>query len=224
MKWIRPHLVAVALSCLAVAEPVDTPTLPGIRVDRDAGMVDIDALVVNREPEWLELLACTPGSLDHESILAIKARPSHVHLALLLLGLEPGHPSQPMRDGDRVVVKPPMGPVIQISLIFERDGKPVEIPANQWILQRETGQPMEDDRWLFAGSVWMDWQDQQHYLADQSGTAITLVNFNDDLLARPTDVSRDNDERRWVADTQAIPPLDTPVTIRLLSVPADPAG
>lgn len=215
MKRAVATLLIIFITGATFAESAEPPTLPGIRVDRDAGLVDLSAVVVNREPEWLELLACTPGSLDHESILAIEARPSHVHLALLLLGIEPGQPSRPVRDGDRVVVQPPTGPEIGVSLVYEHEGETVEVPANRWVLNRETDQHLTDHRWLFTGSVWMDFQGKRHYLADQSGTAITLVNFNDDLLARPTELSRDNDGQQWMANTEAIPPLDTPVTIRL---------
>ena len=216
MKRIVITLLVVFATDTAIAENHELATLlPGVRVDREAGLVDVDATVVNREPEWLELLACTPGSLDHESILAIRARPSHVHLALLLLDIVPGRPSKTVRDGDRYVVEPPAGPAVSVTLIYEQDGQPIEVPGSQWVVHRETGEHLADEPWLFAGSVWQEFEGERHYLADLSGTAITLVNFNDDLLARSTEVTRDNDGKTWVADTDAIPPLDTPVTIRL---------
>ncbi len=224
MRRVATILFGLALAASAPAEPpADEPVLPGIRLDREAGWVELDAKVANREPEWLELLACTPGSLDHESILEVHARPSHIHLALLLLGLEPGHPSRPAREGPNTVVVPPAGPEVRVSLHYEQDGKAFELPGNAWIIDRESGQRLPGDVWLFAGSVEMSYEGKQHYLADHSGTVLTLVNFNDDLLARATEVTRDNDRRRYGPDTDAIPPMDWPVTIRLTPVPADPA-
>ena len=41
----------------------------------------------------LELVACTKGAKEHESIVTIEARPMHVHAALLMLGARNGHPA-----------------------------------------------------------------------------------------------------------------------------------
>ena len=81
-------LVATAVTN-AVAEPVK---LPGIEINVQARCVDVEATVCLREGT-LELVACTKDSKEHESIVAIAARPMHVHAALLLLGAEPGNPA-----------------------------------------------------------------------------------------------------------------------------------
>ena len=41
---------------------------------------------------WLEQVACMVGTREHESLVVVEAKPSEVHAALLLLGLEPGTP------------------------------------------------------------------------------------------------------------------------------------
>jgi len=62
--------------------------------------------------EALGLVACTKGTKEHESIVAIKAKPVHIHAALLLLGAEPGSPATRQQLGDqaeRWIDVPPSG-------------------------------------------------------------------------------------------------------------------
>ncbi|MFW5653036.1 MAG: YdjY domain-containing protein, partial [Planctomycetota bacterium] len=64
---------------------------PLLTVDLKDRFVDVEA-VVGTDRGWLEQIACSPGTRTHESIVIALARPSHIHAALLLLGLEPGQP------------------------------------------------------------------------------------------------------------------------------------
>src|SRR5690606_30736298 len=46
-------------------KPAETPEkkiieLPGLRLDREKRVLDVEATVIRREGDWLELLACTP--------------------------------------------------------------------------------------------------------------------------------------------------------------------
>ena len=61
-------------------------------------------------------------------------------------------------------------------------------------------------------------EDQTIYMADLNGTVVSLVNFGDDVLARATDVTHNNDDGMWSAVTDRIPPVGTKVTIRLIPV------
>src|SRR5690606_16414817 len=60
-------------------KPAETPEkkiieLPGLRLDREKRVLDVEATVNRREGDWLELLACTPGTREHEAILTVTAR------------------------------------------------------------------------------------------------------------------------------------------------------
>jgi hypothetical protein len=59
----------------------------------------------------LEMFACPKYTKEHESVVAINALSSHVHQALLLLGVEPGSPV--VWDPE---YKPAHGPKIQIEV------------------------------------------------------------------------------------------------------------
>ena len=202
--------------------------LPGIHVDRDAGHVELDAKVVNRDADWLELLVCSPGSREYESILTSPARPSHIHLALLMLGLEPGSPLDWRRvengqaGEDRFEVDPPTGPRLRVICMWQQDGESHRAPANTWVEQQRTGEPMQGELWLFAGSQFVQHEGRQLYMADLNGTVLSLVNFGDDLLTRPTTMTNRSDNRAWGTRTKVIPPKGTPVTLRLVPAPDAP--
>jgi len=200
-----------------IAPTTPTPTtLPHITIDPQNQWVDLDATVVLRQGGWLELLACTPDSRTHESILAVHALPSHVHLALLTLGLEPGAPMKWHLEGEDYVATPAHGPKIAVTVIVpQADGPPREVPANQWFVHKQTGQSPPDNVWLFTGSSFDQEKDPPRYRADVEGSVISLVNFGDEVLARPTDTTSQNDQGMLQPNTEQIPEVGTKVKIRL---------
>ncbi|MCX5658835.1 MAG: YdjY domain-containing protein [Planctomycetota bacterium] len=193
-------------------------TLPHIRVDPQKRFIDVEGHVIVRDAKWLELLACTPKSREHEALLTVDARPSHIHLALLLLGLEPGSPLTWKREGEKIEVTPPHGPRVAVTLIYEKEGKPVEVPANKWVVNQKTHEVFAGNIWLFAGSKMVEYEGQSMYLADANGTAIALVNFGDDLLTRDTKMTNQSDDETWGCNTAEIPPVGTAVTMRIRPV------
>src|SRR5258708_5903139 len=69
------------------------------------------------------------GTKEYESVLRSRAQPSHLHFALLMLGLEPG---QPVRfDEAQKQWIPPRGPPLKLSCEFVRNGKTVVVPASR---------------------------------------------------------------------------------------------
>ena len=238
-KMSLTRVILVAFACLAAAESKppagrtasepSTPRaadvagkqrrLPHLRVDRKKKLVDIDATVALREGDWIELLACLRGSREHESILTVSARPSHIHLALLMLGAESGSPMMWRLEGEEIKIRPPSGAKVAVSIVTEKDGKTIETKANEWIVNQKTKQIMSDNIWLFTGSGFAEWDGKQVYRADAGGSVISLVNFGDDMLARPTRLTSHDDDALWGARTKAIPPIGTAVTVRLRPLP-----
>lgn len=218
---VTPAPAATAEKQTPRQEPTEVKTgeLPHIKIDLVKKTIDIDAKVVLREGEWLELLACTVNSKEHESVLAIEALPSHVHFALLMLGLEPGAPMRWVKkDKDKYEIRQGYGPKVAVTLRYEKDGKPVEVPANEWIIDQKKKEKLASNIWLFTGAEFQKFDDKEVYAADVNGTAITIVSFGDDLLARATDMTDRTDDATWAANTEAIPELGTKVTIRLTPV------
>lgn len=213
---------ALAGAAPAAGEPAvqeEAPALPHVSVDRERGHVEFEAEVIGDDADWLELLVCTAGGREHEALLKTLARPSHVHLGLLLLGLEPGQPAHLDATG---AFQPAAGPHLSVTL-HSVDGAFEPVPAGAWMIDREGAGSLETSAWLFAGSRLIE-QEQGNaaFLADANGTLISLVSFGDDLvlldLARKKTLGPGDDNQRFAA-SQAAPPAGTRVRVRLAPVP-----
>jgi hypothetical protein len=96
--------------------------LPGLAINVQERCVDIEATTC-LEHGMLELIACSKGSKEHESIVAVEARPMHIHTALLLLGANNGNPamSRPVHDqGTRWVHVPPRGDPVDVYVQYDK--------------------------------------------------------------------------------------------------------
>jgi len=195
----------------------------GITINRQAMTIDIQASVCLRSAEFLEMFMCTRDTREHESILATDATPSTIHFALLLLGQEPGSTLTYDANFDPPRLVPPTGPEVQIFIVREIGGLEQETPANRWIVDNKTHEIMEGNTWLFAGSQFAQYQGNEIYYADINGSAISLVNFGDDLLTLPNELTLDNasHDMVWAPRTQFIPEVGTAVVVRLRVQPAE---
>ena len=197
----------------------------GVTVNREDHYVDVQATVCLRKGEFLEMFACTKDTREHESILVVNAVPSTMHLGLLLLGLEPGKPLSYDRNFDPPKLVPAEGPEVNVFIVLKVDDIEREVPANRWVQDSKTKEMKEGNTWVFAGSQFVAFRDKEVYQADLNGSAISLVNFGDDLLTLPHEMTDANEShgKVWVPRTQAIPKVGTKVVIRLRPKAADEA-
>ncbi|QQE10768.1 hypothetical protein JD969_14845 [Planctomycetota bacterium] len=199
--------------------------LPHIQVDPDAGTVSFDAQFCWQPSDvcdWLELIVCKPNSREYESIISSNARPSHIHLALITLGFQPGKPQQTVKQNNKWSLIPPTGDPIQINIQYKdpKTSKLITRPVTDFILLRHTGKPMPPTNFLFTGSDFHDDLDgNPQYMADVNGSFISLVHFGDDLIAPPNNVNSANDEQRYQPNIDLLPPDKTPVKV-ILSKPS----
>lgn len=192
---------------------------PGITLDLGNRWVEVDATVVGRDVEWLELLACRPGTREYESIVTVDADAVQLNIALTLLGLTPGQPARTERDADgQLLFFAPHGPPLELFFVLgDQPGQP--IPANRWVIDQQTRQVMPDNRWVYTGSTIIEFQGENFFMAEKNGTVVSLLNFGDELVSRPTDQSEAGGTDFWTANTDAIPPLGT--TLKLRFQPAE---
>jgi len=218
--------------------------LPGLVINFQQRCVDVEGTVCLREG-LLELIACTKGTKEHESIVAIQARPTHIHVALLLLGAKNGNPAMRKptnEEGTRWIDIPPKGDPVDVYLVFKsKKGKMIERPISDFVAAAETrpdekvraknGEPAEDPKlphtFLFAGSRLREsGPGPRKYLSDLSGNVISIVTFGDELLCLPGIQGHDNDSLMWRVDPTDLPEIGTKVTLRLRpkGKPAPQAG
>ena len=202
--------------------------LPGLVIDFQKRCVDIEASIC-LDRGLLELVACTKGSKEHESIVAIQARPMHIHAALLLLGAKPGNPAmrKPIdKQETRWIDVPPGGDPVDVYLVFKNEeGKTVERPVSRFVAPSERtaeDQPGADEdtefphTFLFAGSLLRsDGPGPRKYLSDLSGNVISIATFGDELLCLPGIHGQQNGTLMWQVDPTELPKVGSKVTLRL---------
>ena len=224
---------AVALPCIA-GEPVSTSgtertsvKLPGMEINLKQRYVDLDASVCLSDG-YLELVACRKGSKEHESIVAVDARPMHIHTALLLLGANNGNPAMRKPTGDELawVEVEPRGDEIEVSLVYhDADAITVERSVNDFIKHSVDGVdrgnpnlklPEFAGKFLFAGSHLRDKDGgPREYLADTSGNIISIVTFGDELMCLSETQSHANGALSWRVDATHLPKVGTKIKLRL---------
>jgi hypothetical protein len=202
---------------------------PGGVINVQERCVDVESSVCLRRGE-LELVACIKGTKEHESIVAIEAKPMHIHLALLLLGAKPGSPATRKQLGDqaeRWIDVPPSGGPVDVFLVLKgKEGKRVEHPISDFIApsSKRSDDPASANQearfpthtFLFAGSVlYGDGPGPRRYLSDESGNVISLATFGDELLCLPAIHSQDNDALMWQVNATNLPAVGSKVTLRL---------
>jgi len=213
-------ILAAPLSC-ASAEPVEA--FPGVRLDRAARTVEFDGEVPiipdagDGTVVFLEVMVCVRDTKEHEALVVTDVRPSHVHAALLALGLEPGEPGGWRRADDTVRGYPPHGPAVRVEFVYQRDGEEVVEPAASWVKRDDNGERLEERPWVFAGSRMMDRGGGEQYDADGTGLLVGLTTFGSEVVAYPRLYAHDSaiEEPVWIADPERAPGFETPVTVRL---------
>jgi hypothetical protein len=206
--------------------------LLGLIINSRGRCVDIEATICLDEGA-LELIACTKGSKEHESVIAVEARPSLIHTALLLLGARSGSPAmrRPANEEQtRWVDIPPTGDLIDVFLEFNNaEGKRVERPISDFIRRRirdgierpKSGTEADKAQsiphaFIFAGSHLKDDGDgPRGYLADISGHVISMSTFGDELLCLSELHSHQQGALEWEIDPTHLPMKGTAVTLRL---------
>lgn len=193
---------------------------PGVRVRLTPPTVEVEAVRCLDEG-WLEQIACSPGTREHESLVVVSAKPSHIHAALLMAGFNPGNPGAWIYhdDDQHIEVRPPSGDKLQIAMRYSTNGSATEEPVRAWIRDHLGERQFPDVPWIFAGSriepnpKFMG--PGEHYVADQTGSIIGLVTFGDELIGCSAVIADQVDVQpaEWEVNTDAVPPVDTKVTI-----------
>ena len=225
-RWIC-ILVCVVAVAAAAASPAAGPAPPaatrpaGSRIglvgfDRTKRQVWFDAEVCLREGA-LEFLVCAWDTKKHESILHTKAKASHLHAALLMLGLTPGKPARWSGQDENARFLPPAGAGLKVSLAWkDKGGKPRRADAGAWLKALGTAKLEPPKQWIFVGSEVLP---DGRYWAEVDGEVISLTNFASAVIDVPFRSSNVNEQREICANTKAIPPIATKVRVVLSVLP-----
>ncbi len=207
------------------AEPRFIEVFPHVHLDLASRVIQIDARIATdmHDPQtpdvYLELIACSPDSREHEALVVTDARPSHIHAALLMLGLEPGSPGRfELVDGSLHAI-PPTGPPLEVLFRLPPDGSASLVTPENWIEVLPDRRTLGPQQWVFAGSSIRQIADQERYLADLEGTIIGLTTFGTEVIAPQAVHHPDSmiETPSFLARNASIPKFGTPVVIIIRS-------
>ena len=240
-------IVLITTSVVCAEETVEVKSirkpvvLPGLVVDFKKRCVDLEAKVC-LDAGYLELIACTKGSKEHESIVSVSSKALHIHTALLLLGADHGHPEiRKLVDekNQRWVNLSPRGDPVEVMLVLpDSNGKPTERPIRDFVerstsrLDEVSGEVLSDTSvnvnpgerqsaefskvFIFAGSRLNDaGNGPKQYLADLSGNIVSIATFGDEVLCLPSHQTQQNSALMWQVKPDVLPKVGTMVTLRL---------
>lgn len=212
LSAMRTTFLAVFLSLAAVGclsaqttRPTSAPTtantdkLPHIQIDIASKTVRVECLTVKADYA-LEFYCVAAGTNEYEAVLSSRVKPSHLHLALLMIGLQPGNSLHYDKVKETWVL--PKGPALDINIEWTKDGKTVSYPA--WRLMRElkTKKEVPPMTWVFAGSKCLP---TGGYFADATGYLMSATNVEGMVIDLPMRVSNTMDDRLWEPNRDLLP-------------------
>ncbi|MBS0198029.1 MAG: hypothetical protein JSR77_14830 [Planctomycetes bacterium] len=222
-----PSAPAASPPVAAPAAPPAAPALkevfPGVRVDAATKTIEFDGTVPidchnERTPVvYLELVACTPDTKEHEALVVTRTKPSNIHAAMLLIGLELGKPGVWTWEDKKITATAPTGGRVRITFIV--NGK--ESSPADWILNqrdhRTLAQHSPKEGFVFSGSNTVNRRGQDWYQADAEGSLIGLTCFSNETISWTQMYNPDSgvEEPQWIANADTVPPMGTPVTVRI---------
>jgi hypothetical protein len=213
-------LIVLLIPSTLLADPATQPgagkNLPHINVDVKAKQVRVDCQMLGVEAP-LEFFCVLQGTNEHESVLRTSAKPSNIHLALLMLGLEPGAPVRYSEAAKKWL--PPHGPPLSIAVEFQKDGKLVHLPATRLMRSIKTKQEMSQHPFIFAGS---QLGPDGAYAADITGYIVSIVNFDLSLIDIPQIASNANETLEWQVNKDLAP--DAGASVTMIIEPTGEAG
>ncbi len=178
-----------------------------VRFDRTERTVEFAASVNLREGN-LEYVIVHANGKTHESLLRTTVEPLHVQLAFLLLGAKgAGTAALPPDPAEKLP-----GETVRVELSWTADGKTNRSSAEEFVLDRKTGDALSRGPFVYTGSRIRE----DGFAAQLDGSIVSLITDADALVNNPRRGREDDDN--WLVRTNGLPPLHTPVdvTIRLV--------
>ena len=181
------------VGAITVDTAARTATCPG-EINMDAGAV--------------EYLAVAPGGKLHESLLRVDARPLHLQVALLLLGLEPKNVLQAQGES-----KIPEGDQVEIRVRWrDANGDAQEVRAESLLVSGPKNLPMPDHAWVFTGSRIL----KEGFEGDIAKSLAAIWHDPAALLDNPLPTGANN---VWAVNPKRTPKRGTPIEFIIKALP-----
>jgi len=184
----------------------------GIEIDLKQHEVRMDADVCLAEG-ILEFLICLPDTYEHEAVFVTKCKPSLLHIALVLIGLEPSRfalggfgwgDTGTGKDRSRV----------NMEVEYEENGRKTRCKVSELLVSREHEDGEVPDRWVFAGSIVVKLDGKKVYAADRHGVVAGIIPGSGVIqFAEKTGNPYRNEQEGLEANSDTIPAKGTRVKL-----------
>jgi len=229
-----PLAIAFAAGCLPAAElppqpPETAPpsirevgigewTVGAIRLSKTRRMVSLPAKVKLTDG-LLEYVLVHKTGKTHESMFSTDVPPYHLQVAMLLLGakgagpdvLTNAPPGGPISNAELMEYKPkPVpGEEVEISIRWQSNGTNVVHHMQDLVMNKKTGKPMANARWVFSGS--MVWEGA--FIAQIEGSIMSIIT-DISAMFNSHHPERDRDSL-WFVRENVLPADGSAVTIEI---------
>jgi hypothetical protein len=186
----------------------------GVTLDKNTKTVKFPG-TLNMDKGMLEYLIVEEGGKTHESLLATRIEPYHLHVAMLLLGAKVDKNSNGQAPPDAINMQylktapKPKGDSVIIRVRWSEAGKPVVVNAEDLVFNDEKHAPMTRGPWVYNGSMLVSGL----FLAQQDRVVAALV-IDPTALINNTRPGCDNDQI-WSVRSDKAPKAGTPVEISI---------
>lgn len=207
---------------LASRAPLSAIVTPGLTIDVAAHEVRLEATVCLGRG-ILEYLLCRPGTFEHESLFTSICTPSHLHMALLVIGCD----ALPCMGDDAwaaTVLEHPSAQ-LRIEVAYEVQGIPTRHPLSAFLVNRERTDGLVSDRWVFGGSLFVHQAGAEFYAADRTGAVIGLTPRGAAVIQYGQllgNAYQGDDQGLAIAEQAECPHLTPGTAVHLIITPASP--
>jgi hypothetical protein len=146
-----------------------------IIVDRNTKSFTVPGKVLELDAPLEYVAVSRNGSKGYESLLELDTTPRDFKLACILIGLNDDESIKPRYQFDDLK---PVGPAVDITVSWERDGETVEVSAANAMTSGD--ETYNDDSWVYIGSA-MSFDGKQ-FMADIGGTLIGFVHDPNSII------------------------------------------
>ncbi len=200
--------------------------LGSVTLDKQQRTVSFPA-VLNLDQGPMEYLLVTTKGKLHESILRTETEPHDIHVAMLLLDAKVSGTNaffaastgdrrdpqttaqgraQPLANPAKEVLP---GHTVTIDVSWRADGQERRLRAEELVFNAEARSAMPKGRWVYHGSRVEDGL----FFAQLSGSVVSLITDPDALVNNAG--AGHEDDKIWTANTNNLPPWNTPVRVTL---------
>jgi hypothetical protein len=178
-------------------------------VDRQKRRVEAPGRV-NMNQGILEYYAVASQGKLHESVLELLVQPSHLHLGLLLAGLDP-NVYRDSATGARTVLRAGGRMHLFVEWTDPKSGQRKRDNAEAWLYNRKRRKAPPPQEWTFLGSMFWN----GHYSADGGRSIVALIPDDTCVVGVMGDEGNPyrGDDLGYEVNTKIIPPVGTPVTL-----------